>query len=452
MKDTKLVRTAKGGIITLPTAVPTKKLERTTKGGKINLPTDLHVTREKNFAEVRAKAAGAGNPNRARPRSKVKVAVDGVAKFAKKVEKKQDDWKIKWNGPKSIVGTPTKRFEYMQPMDQAKTSKTLNNTKISKRTYDVENQLSQEIKEASERYKNIPDLLFSALRFGDEKDYLRATVEITNLFAEDNERIVATDKHSHAGEYKDSYVKGAFAEAVLIRVLFELRDSDLKSISTLLRSNAQQFVNSIPRAEAEDAFLERSDFEEADMAHAEGSEVAHRDGKELAYHRAQAMAGTAINILIGAVDKRWEKITVEGPKRAQQVDFNADAGTFRYKPQVPAAQAIVDMQTSLNAQELAGATRQLGDGLDWLMEVTASKGKKAVEHQLKSMAAVELRAIATVDVEDVVEQLRNWRRTVPGKNGEPDYVKPPYDKEQLGAMQDVLTFIKNRAAERLARA
>ncbi len=69
------------------------KLVKTPRSGMIHLPTDLKVKRDQNIAGMKAAAAATGNTSRARPRSNVKTKVNSLE--SNSANKRRADWQKK---------------------------------------------------------------------------------------------------------------------------------------------------------------------------------------------------------------------------------------------------------------------------------------------------------------------------------------------------------------------
>jgi hypothetical protein len=403
------------------------------------------------------RGSGAGDTNRVRSRSnsqtkikvfsqlsekqlawKAKKAEKAEKAEAKKAEKEaakrlepthvfwKDAKRAAENPPgKSNLNTPTERTNNLSVMSQGKSVEAIQATLMSKNEGNVDSNLEYKILAAVEKYNILPKLLGGAIK---KNDYSSVTEVLLSLMGED----------------KKNGCRGAFAEAVLIRVFLKLDAEELRDLGKL---QGQEFVNSVPQEESEEA---------------------HRE--------AQTKAATAVNILQNAIDKRMKDVPVKGGDRpAPQVGFKEEDNTMhRYrqvKPSVSASRAIVNMTTAVEERDLAKnkkdlsenekelaknkkdlaekekavrkATNRLGDSLEWLMD--EPKSGKRIEALLKDMPRRLLHLVAEINVEEVVERLRKRADKYPGPNDKGPYVKSRYDDDQLAIMKEQLISISNRA-------
>ncbi len=402
------------------------------------------------------RGSGAGDTNRVRSRSnsqtKIKVfsqlsekQLAWKAKKAEKAEKAEakkaekeaakrlEPTHVFWKDAKraaenppgeSNLDAPTKRTDYLSVMSRDKSVEAIQATLMSKNEGNVNSNLEYKILAAVKKYNILPKLLSGAIR---HNDYLPSTEVLLSLLEED----------------KENGCRGAFAEAVLIRVFLKLDAEELRDLAKL---QGQEFVNSVPQEESEEA---------------------HRE--------AQTKAATAVNILQNAIDKRIKDVPVQGPKAPAKVGFKEEDNTMhRYrqvKPSVSASRAIVNMTTAVEERDLAKnkkdlsenekelaknkkdlaekekavrkATNRLGDSLEWLMD--EPKSGKRIEALLKDMPRRLLHLVAEINVEEVVERLRKRADRYPGPNDKGPYVKSRYDDDQLAIMKEQLISISNRA-------
>ncbi len=303
-------------------------------------------------------------------------------------------------------------------MTQAAAAKAYNGAKMSYREKYVDKQFSRDISLAVKTYKDLPQLLFTALETGKKKDYLNATRELTSLLIHDNSK----------------KTEGAFAEAVLTRLFFELESSDLKDLMGMLNNDAQNFVDIVP---------------------------------ESAYPDARKDAGTIVNIMQNALYKMVMVVDVEGPWHAPKAGFAGvgDNTEHRFRPKpLGVGHSIVnremvlkdvfledldDREIAVKEEERFKAQLLVGDALEWLTEQPAQEREEEIDADLQAMTPQQLKIIAgrNVDREMKVLGTLTWRS--PEGTGKDDRFRPRYDQDQLADMKELLTLTKAKANELL---
>ena len=320
---------------------------------------------------------------------------------------------------KSKLRVPTKRSEKLtvMPWDDALEVLKKTNRHENKGKKTVETKYSGQIMEAVKQYKELPELLDTALKSGKPEDYEAVTMDLIDLL------VIANRSAGVNGDDEEAEMFVAdgsvFAEAVLTRIFLPLDEKFVENLMTLLDGKAQEFVNSIPIGEA---------------------------GKSN-YRLVQTKAATAVNIMQNALYKRV-KNNSKGGLRTERFKLSANTEhRYREKPLIPTGRAIVNVAMA-DSKHLGAARKVLGDGLEWLIGETPSKARWQFGAQLKAMPPEDLKIIANMDVEETINGL-SWLNVSYQRSGVPAHSKDRYSPDQLSAMRDLLIFAK-LTAERLA--